>query len=327
MKLMLVWSLTLLSSMLSSCGSEVRTTSAKPVLEGEEARLEKIATIDSTAISAVLDLDAIEGYEALDTLSADAWILVEDSLGLLISAKHADQRMYPASLTKMMTCLLALEHGHLSDSITITKDLFHTHDCRVRPGDGYVAGNLVREMMMLSDNVAAYALARHVAGDTVAFLDLMNQKARYLSMEATHFANPNGMPNDSNYSTARDLLSLSRYCMDDTAFARIVGTPFLDIPLTDGRHLPSQNTNVLLGSYDGCIGVKTGYTRKAGSCLASAASRDGVTLFLILLKSDSYASRFSESAALLDYGFRVMETYRKEKWKVWNTMMRLYRIQ
>jgi D-alanyl-D-alanine carboxypeptidase len=130
-------------------------------------------------------------------------------------------------------------------------------------------------------------------------------------MDSTHFANPNGMPNDSTYSTAHDLLVLARYCMRDTAFAKIVGSPLIDVPLIDGRHIACQNTNLLLGKYDGCIGVKTGYTRQAGSCLASAATRNGITLHLVLLKSRSRSSRFSESATLLDYGFRVAEAMRK----------------
>jgi D-alanyl-D-alanine carboxypeptidase len=165
---------------------------------------------------------------------------------------------------------------------------------------------MIDEMMLQSDNNAATALAQYISGDIPAFCRLMNEKAAYLGMDSTHFANPNGMPNDSTYSTARDLLVLARYCMRDSAFAAIVGTPFMDIPLVDGRHLPCDNTNLLLRSYEGCIGVKTGYTRDAGSCLASAATRDGVTLFLVLLNSRSRSSRFTESALLLDHGFSLM---------------------
>lgn len=282
------------------------------VLSAEELRLEKVGRIDTTSLRMVFPPDSIaEWEERLAGISAEAWILVEDSSGLVISEKNADARMYMASLTKMMTCLLTLENGKMDDSIEITKDVCITGDARVRPGDAYLAGNLVREMMLLSDNDAAYALARHIGGDTLRFCEMMNSKAAYLGMDSTRFANPNGMPNDSNYSTARDLLALTRYCMCDTTFAEIVGTPFMDIPLIDGRHLPSQNTNVLLADYEGCIGVKTGFTRQAGSCLASAATRDGVTLMLILLKSKSRSSRFAESATLLDHGFRVVKACRE----------------
>ena len=288
----------------------VACTSAPPVSERvlteEEQRLAKAARIDSTTLLRVVDPKTVEGYEMLDSVSAEAWILVEASQGLVISQKNAHQRMFPASLTKMMTCLLTLENAKMTDSIEVLKADYVTRDARVRPGDGYEVGNLTYEMMLMSDNVAAYTLGRHVAGDTLTFLRMMNEKARYLGMDGTNFANLNGMPNDSNYTTARDLLVLSRYCMGDSSFARIVGTPSMDIPLTDHRHLPCQNTNLLLTDYEGCIGIKTGYTRLAGHCLAAAATRDGVTLFLVLLKSKSRAARFAESAQLLDFGFRVL---------------------
>ena len=294
----------------------------QPPKSEEEVRLERMGRLDSTLLWMLPRAKGMDGWmadslarwqERLDALSAEAWVLVEDSTGFIISEKNADQRMYMASITKMMTCLLALENGRMDDSIKITKDVYTTSDARVKVGDGYTVGNMIREMMMLSDNNAAYALAKFVGGDTLTFYGMMNQKAAYLGMNGTHFANPNGMPNDSNYSTAKDLLRLSRYCMRDTAFAEIVGTASADIPLLDGRHLPCQNTNALLGSYEGCIGIKTGFTRQAGNCLASAATRDGVTLYLILLKSRSYTSRFTESAMLLDYGFEVMRVYRECK--------------
>ncbi len=300
-----------------SCGEGKREE--EPQRSEEEVRLEKMGRLDSTLLWMLPRAKGMEGWmadslnrwqERLDALSAEAWVLVEDSTGFIISEKNADQRMYMASITKMMTCLLALENGRMGDSIKITKDVYTTSDARVKVGDGYTVGNMIREMMMLSDNNAAYALAKFVGGDTLTFYGMMNQKAAYLGMNGTHFANPNGMPNNSNYSTAKDLLRLSRYCMRDTAFAEIVGTASADIPLLDGRHLPCQNTNALLTSYEGCIGIKTGFTRQAGNCLASAATRDGVTLYLILLKSRSYTSRFTESAMLLDYGFEVMRVYR-----------------
>lgn len=285
----------------------------------EEVRLEKSGRLDSTLVQTMEYVDSVGWMadsmamwrERLDGLSAEAWMMVEDSTGLLISAKNADERMFPASLTKMMTCLLTLEHGKMGDTVSITEDVFVTKDSRVRPGDGYEVGNLIREMMMLSDNVSAYALAKCVGGDTLRFFQMMNEKAAYLGMANTHFANANGMPNDSNYSTARDLLKLSRYSMCDPLFAEIVGTDSLNIPLIDGRHLPCKNTNALLTEYEGCRGVKTGYTKKAGACLASCATRNGVTIHLVLLKSRSYASRFAESAILLDYGFKVMEAYER----------------
>ena len=97
---------------------------------------------------------------------------------------------------------------------------------------------------------------------------------------------------------------MTRYCLRDSSFAKIVRTEFMDIPLLDGRHLPIHNTNLMLTQYEGSIGVKTGYTRQAGACLASAATRCGKTLVLVMLNSKTHSSRFTESAALFDYGFK-----------------------
>ena len=278
----------------------------KPI-DPERQRIEHINKIDSTTLRAILNPDTIEGADKINTLTADFWMLIEDSTGLVISERNADSLAYMASITKMMTCLLALENGNLTDTIRITEDVYVAKDSRVRLGDGYVMRDLIDEMMLVSDNDAAYALAKHIGGDTLKFCEMMNDKAISLGMGHTHFANPNGMPNNENYSTACDLVKLSRYCMQDSLFAQIVGTKEKDIPLIDGRHMPCRNTNALLTTYEGCVGIKTGFTRQAGNCLASVATRDGITLYLVLLNSRSMSTRFTESAILLDYGFEVMK--------------------
>lgn len=279
------------------------------MLSPEQERLARINMIDSTSLSEVVNLDSIEGFEKLSSLTADVWMLIDDSTGCIISEKNADEQRPMASITKMMTCLLALENGQMNDTIEITQDVYIAKDSRVKLGDKYSMRHLIDEMMLLSDNDAAYALAKHIGGDTLKFCDMMNEKAAYLGMTHTHFANPNGMPNLNNYSTASDLVRLSRYCMRDSLFAAIVGTVEKDVPLLDGRHMPCRNTNALLKTYEGCLGIKTGFTRLAGNCLASAATRNGTTLYLVLLNSRSMSSRFTESAILLDYGFNVMKTY------------------
>ena len=278
----------------------------KPI-DPERQRIEHINKIDSTTLRTILNPDTIEGADKINALTADFWMLIEDSTGLVISERNADSLAYMASITKMMTCLLALENGNLTDTIRITEDVYVAKDSRVRLGDEYVMRDLIDEMMLVSDNDAAYALAKHIGGDTLRFCEMMNDKAISLGMGHTHFANPNGMPNKENYSTACDLIKLSRYCMSDSSFAQIVGTREKDIPLIDGRHMPCRNTNALLTTYEGCVGIKTGFTRQAGNCLASIATRDGITLYLVLLNSRSMSTRFTESAILLDYGFEVMK--------------------
>ena len=287
----------------------VDRTGTRVALTPEQLRLEKINTIDSFSLRTVLNPDSMEGWEQLSGLSADAWMLIDDSTGYVISQRYANEPRFMASLTKMMTCLLALENGNMTDAVRITDDVFICKDSRVRLGEGYLLGDLLYEMMLQSDNDAAYAIAKHIAGDTLTFCDMMNEKAAYLGMTNTHFVNPNGMPAPDNFSTANDLIRLARYAMRDSAFAKMVGTVEKSVPLIDGRHMDCRNTNVLLSSYEGCFGIKTGYTRQAGNCLASAATRDGTTLYLVLLHSRSMRSRFTESAILLDYGFQVMQAY------------------
>ena len=303
--LFLTCAMSLLLLCCFACGS------GEPQLTPEQQRLQKIARIDST-LQDFVQLDSVEGYGLLAGLTAEAWMLVDDSTGFIISQKNADKKRFIASITKMMTCLLALENGNMDDTLLITTEDCVTKDAIVRPGDSYRLGNLIYEMMLVSDNDAAYAIAKHIGGDTLTFCNMMNQKAQYLGMDSTHFANPNGMPNNDNYSCASDLIRLSRYCMSDSTFAEIVGTEEADLPLIDGRHLPCMNTNQLLATYEGCIGIKTGFTRQASGCLVTAATRNETSLYLVLLGSRSRSSRFKESAILLDYGFNVMRTYHEK---------------
>lgn len=307
MKKTVIYGLLLIVATIVSCTSG--DSFGGRMLSPEQERLARINMIDSTSLSEVVNLDSIDGFEQLSSLTADVWMLIDDSTGCIISEKNADEQRPMASITKMMTCLLALENGQMNDTIEITQDVYIAKDSRVKLGDKYTMRHLIDEMMLLSDNDAAYALAKHIGGDTLKFCDMMNEKAAYLGMTHTHFANPNGMPNLNNYSTASDLIRLSRYCMRDSLFAAIVGTVEKDVPLLDGRHMPCRNTNALLKTYEGCLGIKTGFTRLAGNCLASAATRNGTTLYLVLLNSRSMSSRFTESAILLDYGFNVMKTY------------------
>lgn len=290
---------------LAACGAK-----ETPVRDLEAERLYKISILDTTTLKTIIDPDTVEGFDLLDNLTAQAWILIDDKTGYVISEKKSRERMYIASLTKMMTCLLALEHGSDSDSVYITQSDYVSRDSRVKLDQGYLLRDLINEMMLVSDNDAAYAIARHIGGDTTAFCNKMNEKAAYLGMTATHYDNPNGLPNDSNYSSAYDQLRLVRYCMEDSVFAQVVGSREARVPLLDGRHMDCINTNRLLFTYDGCLGVKTGFTYQAGACLAVSAERDGVRLYVILLKSQNMRLRFKEAAVLLDYGFRVMSYLR-----------------
>lgn len=252
----------------------------------------------------------------LNALSAEAWILIDADTETVLSYKNPDKRMYPASLTKMMTCILACESGRLSEIVTISAAAAATECGNVRKGEKYVLRDLLYRAMLPSDNGAAHAIGEFLAApDSVPFADLMNKKAKELGMKNTHFVNAHGLPNEDHYTTARDMMTLQQYCMKNKVFAEIVSNSTRDITTTTGKVIHLKSTNRLFGRYDGCIGVKTGTTRAAGGCLASAVVRDGVTLYLVLLKCKPARQRTDESIVLYDKGFEMMKTIAAKKKK------------
>lgn len=261
------------------------------------------ASARSRTDSDTINRKATKTY-GFDDLSAQSWLLVEGRTGRVLSEKSADSVMYPASMTKVMTCLLAVESGHLRDTVTIGADAARIISTTVRAGDKFILRDLLDEMMLESDNGAARAVADHLSRDG-NFIDKMNARARKLGMTHTRYANPHGLFDSQNYTTARDMITLIRFAMKDTTFAAIVGNYQKDVPLVypAGKVMHCKSTNKLLSRYEGAQGVKTGYIRAAGGCLASAAKRNGVQLYLVVMKCSPVRARFDESAFLLDYGF------------------------
>lgn len=238
-------------------------------------------------------------------LTADAAILINASTGEVLFEKNADQRMYPASMTKMMTCILALESGRLDTTVTISDTAADVECTRVVPGYQVRMGDLVQQMMMISDNGAALAVGETLGGNADGFAQMMNAKARALGAGHTHFVNANGMPDSNHYSTARDMARIAAYGMKNAKFRQIVGTQQKNIYWIRpaGHKEYCVNSNELLGSYDGCTGIKTGWTRSAGGCLAASAKRDGTELLVVVMHAADDDTRFTDAAALLDYGF------------------------
>lgn len=252
----------------------------------------------------------------LSALSAEAWIMIDAESGKLLSSKNPDKRMYPASLTKMMTCILACESGRLAEIVTISSTAANTECSNVKKGEKYVLRDLLYRAMLPSDNGAAHAIGEFLAApDSVPFADLMNKKAKELGMYSTHFVNAHGLPDENHFTTARDMMTLQEYCMKNKDFAEIVSNSTRDITTTTGKAIHLKSTNRLFGSYDGCIGVKTGTTRAAGGCLASAVVRDGMKIYLVLLKCKPARERTHESIVLYDKGFEMLKTFAANKRK------------
>jgi len=238
-------------------------------------------------------------------VTADAAIVMNQQTGEVLYAKNADKREYPASMTKMMTCLLALEKGNPDTVVEVSADAADVECTRLHAGDELRLGDCLRQMMTVSDNGAATAAGETIAGDMTQFAAMMNAEAQALGCTGTHFVNANGMPDANHYSTAHDMARIACYALGDTRFRAIAGLDAVRIYYIRpaGRVEYCENTNELLETYPGCIAGKTGWTNAARGCLMAAARRGGKTLVTVVMHSQDEETRFSEAAALLDYGF------------------------
>ena len=245
-------------------------------------------------------------------ITAEAAILVEASTGRVIYEKNADRLMYPASMTKMMTCLLALEQWKdLAAPVTVGPEAAATEGTDLVEGDTTSMHELLMALMMESDNGAAVAVAEAMTPSHSAaeFAANMTQKAWMIGAKKTQFANPNGLPDVQHVSTARDMMKIARYGWANKEFRRIVDSRehMMVWNTPAGRQQRKlENTNELLYTYQGMSGIKTGWTRAAGGCLAGAATRSGVTLICIVMNAPNVDDRFTDTAKLMDYGFPLV---------------------
>ena len=252
------------------------------------------------------------------TISADSAIVIEATTGRVIYEKNADVVRPPASMTKMMTCILGLENLAPNEEIRISQAAQDTAypELDLMAGDVLSANELMMGMMLVSDNGAAVALAQAVAGNVPDFAAMMNDKAEWIGCTNTNFVNPNGLPAANHYSTARDMALIAAYCMQDWDFRDIVSTQRETIHwmIPDTVTVKVENSNKLLGKYKGANGIKTGWTRAAGGCLAASARRGEIELIVIIMHSEDVDTRFDDAKKLLDYGFnRVGKIYGIEK--------------
>ena len=248
-------------------------------------------------------------HAAVPSVLAESAILINAQTGRVIFEKNADVRRAPASLTKMMTCILGLEAKGLNADFRVSQAAAATEDSylEMKSGDRFRSGELMREMMMESDNGAAVVVAQNVSDSILKFADLMNEKAKVLGCRKTHFSNPHGLTAKWHYSTARDMAKIAAYCMKNPDFRSLVNNrkSVIHWALPAGRTYKSETTNELLGSYSGANGIKTGWTNAAKGCVAASAKRGDVELIAIVMKSKDHQTRFADARKLLDYGFSV----------------------
>ena len=250
---------------------------------------------------------------AAPEILASSAIMIESTTGRVIYEKNADERRAPASMTKMMTCILGLEQLPSSQEVLITPEAASAEDntFKWRAGERIRADELLMGMMTVSDNGAAIAIAQAIRGSVRGFAELMNEKAQELGCTDTHFANPNGLPNNNHYSTARDMARIAYYGMSDRRFREIVATKkdIMNWSAPADKWEEAENTNELLYltdgkyGYKGANGIKTGWTSAAGGCLAASAQRGDTELIVIIMNSPDVYTRFEDARKLLDYGF------------------------
>ena len=242
--------------------------------------------------------------------SASSAILMEAESGRVLYEQNAHEERLIASITKLMTALVALESGHdLEETVTVGEACTRAEGSSLylRPGEEISLKGLLYGVMLRSGNDAALAVAEHCGGSVEEFVGRMNEKAAQLGMVNSHFANPNGLNAEGHYSSAYDMALLVRACLENDRSLRQGATAQAEGPAETaatqseaegGRVL--TNHNKLLWQYEGCIGLKTGYTEKAGRTLVSAARRGGMTLIAVTLNDPD---DWRDHTALLDYGF------------------------
>lgn len=237
-------------------------------------------------------------------VTARAAVLLDANSGQVLFEKNAGQRMPPASTTKIMTALLALEGGNLQSPVTVSPWAAAVGEASLdlRAGEKLTLEELIFGALLESGNDACVAIAEHIAGTEKHFVTLMNQKALMLGAMDTSFKNTNGLPAPGHYTTARDLAVITRHALGNPLFKEIVSTRQKTIGGNRERHL--NNTNRLLWSYSWADGVKTGTTNEAGQCLVASGTIDGRQVISVVLNSEN---RWRDSTLLLNHGHEHFE--------------------
>lgn len=251
-------------------------------------------------------------------LTAEAAILIDAKTGIVLYEKNPDEKLYPASITKIMTALLILEYGKLDDVLT------HSHEAiyGIGPGSSHIGMREGEQITLLqglygillaSANEVCVAAAEHIDGSEDAFVERMNKKAEELGAKNTHFVNPHGYHDNDHYTTARDMSVIMREAVKQEKFIELISTYTYTIPPTNivNEQRVLHNTNKLINPYnqyryEPCIGGKTGFTDEAGNNLVTYAEKDGISLISVLMK-DKGTTVYTDTKALLEYGFNMFQ--------------------
>lgn len=279
-----------------------------------------VNTLNTVSSSPVINAsaDTTKINESLSTknkpsVHSEAAIVMEASTGTILYAKNIHETYYPASITKILTALVAIENSSLNEVVEFSKKAVFDVDLDssrigIDVGEKLTMEQSLYGIMLESANEVSYAIAEHVSGSVESFSTLMNKTAQNLGCENSNFVNPHGLPDENHYTSAYDMALISRAAISNETFRKITGTRISSIPPTnlqeETRYLANHH-RFIKGTidFDGAIGGKTGYTSKAKYTLVTFAERNGMTLISVILRCDSIANEYADSAALLNYGF------------------------
>ena len=257
--------------------------------------------------TAQINAPELPRLESVGSLSAQSAVLIDADSGQILYGSQEDLRLPMASTTKIMTALCAVELGQVTDVITVDARAVGIEGSSVYlyEGEQLTLSQLLYALLLESANDAAVAIAIGLCGSVEQFVRHMNQKAEQLGLRDTHFENPHGLDAETHYTTAADLALIARAALAHPTLRTIVSTRKTTIPLNGTQGVRSLlNHNKLLRNYPGAIGVKTGFTKRSGRCLVSAAERDGLTLIAVTLNAPD---DWNDHTRLLDAGFAAYE--------------------
>ncbi|MBR0491705.1 MAG: D-alanyl-D-alanine carboxypeptidase [Clostridia bacterium] len=260
----------------------------------------------------------------LPDINSRAAVVIDRATNTILYGKKETEHRKMASTTKIMTCLLVIENCDLSETIEVSKKSAGTGGSRLglKTGDKITINDLLYGLMLCSGNDTAVALAEHIGGSIEGFAEIMNNRAKELGLENTHFVTPHGLDADEHYTTAYELAKLTNYALNNEIFAKIVGTKTYSVTI-NGYPKTISNTNELLGNLNGVYGVKTGFTNGANRCLVTACKRNNLDIICVVLGADTKKFRTQDSIKLIEYSFKtftpvnVQELVNKkfEEWK------------
>lgn len=255
----------------------------------------------------------IPGWPEGPKVMAETAIVMDMDTEEILYAKGIDEKRAPASTTKILTAMLAIEKVPFETQITFTDEVNNieagsTH-IGIKPGETLTMKDCAYAILLASANEVSSGVAEYISTTVPAFVDMMNQRAKELGCTNTHFVNANGLYDENHYTTARDLAIIAKAAFQNETFREVVKTPYYIVPKTnitdEERWLNNHHKMILQGSeyYEGCLGGKTGYTEKAGNTLVTYAERNGRKLVCALLADVNVVAQYTDTKALLDYGF------------------------